>query len=251
MKYLLALTGLSEECRAIKDIQNLIINDIIQQGHTIDVLLCTKQHNNLNYVLKEYNPIGCIFEDEPKAIKKRSLKFIRILEYYLQHKLDYDYIIHTRFDIILCQPYHMYPINKDCFNFTCHASGPYTYKGNDYIDTDCDFWIFPGNLGYVQKLYNAFSTIDMNRELSAHPDHIGQAFHRCNAYLNDHNIETNIMYKTLNYLVNGSGYFKFVRQYYDNIYQPYICDTNDFKNPHYCNLLRKYERIFPALNWFE
>jgi hypothetical protein len=258
MKYLLSLIGLSNETRAIPYIKDLIINDIKKSGNEVDVMICTNNNNEISRLKNEYNPIDISFHEDNSERGNRNkggLKFLQILERYIfliENKTinEYDYMITTRFDIILSLPFSKFPYKEGCFNFTCHACGPYTYNGIDYIDTDNEFWIFPANIEYIKRIHKLFSVIEYEKQLTSSGAML-QAFHRCRGYLNYHNVETNIMFpKTLNYLMNGTPYYQYPRHLFDKKFVPNALDNNDFKNPKYRELLSQLEKTFIPYNWF-
>ena len=185
-------TDFSESC---DNINEMILDPLRKDGHTVDIFCCTYISHKLEFVLNFYKPIKTLVvnDDDLASVnswnrqKIFSLEGVRLLKAHESaNNIQYDYCINLRFDILFKVPITKQAIDLTKFNIMFkHTSG----------NCDDNYWIFP------RKYFDLFeeSLIKLLKKEST-------ITHEINHYLGDFTIH--YMYETDS---NEYRYYSFTR----------------------------------------
>jgi hypothetical protein len=185
-------TDFSESC---DNINEMILEPLRKDGHTVDVFCCTYISHKLEHVINFYKPVKTIAvnDEDLESVNSWnrqmifSIEGIRLLKAYEStNNIRYDYFINLRFDILFKTPISEQNIDLKKFNIMFkHTSG----------NCDDNYWIIG------REYFNLFeeSLIKMLNKKDA-------ITHELNHYIGESNI--NYMYETDS---NEYRYYSFTR----------------------------------------
>ena len=193
--------------QSFNNMNKMIINDIKECGHDIDIFISTYDCDLGDYLIDLYKPK--IFYKFNKSIMKNNkymgaIHFesianhnIKLLE--LSSESNYDYVIFTRFDVLFKQPYSNFPVDYNKFNISCkHSSG----------NSDDNLWIFPKK--YHQELKDS-----LNEQIKS-DNQLLKTTHYINRTLEVHNVPINFFYDMKTHTGDMYPYFQFNNDYTPN-----------------------------------
>ena len=207
-------TGLTDNIKrksldSFNNINKMIINNIKEDGHDIDIFISTYDCDAGDYLINLYNPKKFYkFEEKNIIYNRKYMDGVPLFESIANHTIkllelcsesNYDYIIITRFDLLFTQLYKNFPVDYDKFNINCkHTSG----------NSDDNLWIFKNK--YSKELKDSLiEQIKSN-------DPVLKTTHYVNRILDSHNVPINYFYDMKTHKGEMYTYFQFNNDYTHN-----------------------------------
>ena len=170
---------------SIESIKNSLVNPLVEQGHTVDIICSTYDTYCASVIESKLSPIKC-YKFTRETIGERGgnaefqlqlMHYKKILELIKESENErenkYDFFIFTRFDLIFIGKVTDWNINYEEFNITMlHLSG----------NCDDNVWLFP------RKNIDGF-TLSIN-QLS----NMRGITHEINKYLINNNVKISYIY---------------------------------------------------------
>ena len=162
---------------SLYNIKNLLIKSLIDNGHSVDIILLTYNSKLIESLKNDYNPIKSIILPEQEIYKMNQWQ--RILYWQItaineiqtlenNNNIKYDIIIHTRFDLFLHTKFTDLPYDYSKINFSYQYYVPETGKMNSNPEP----MLYPRNM--INSVYNALNILNNHNriihELNHHID---------------------------------------------------------------------------------